>query len=191
MGPPAWASPGDTVVVRRGRARVAVLPRLAGHLVIRELELDGPDIRLVRTASGKANWRLGPMPRQSGPLSFPAARLVAFHDGRLSLSDGQRHLQLSGNCSTNPDGTLVLQAQGAAREEPVRVMFLGVTLAGTSKDRPYPFRADTAGTYKIKLIGAMQGGLDLSHFRAQASAEGPDRARFYGLTGLLAPNTPP
>jgi uncharacterized protein involved in outer membrane biogenesis len=191
LGQPAWGPPGDMVVVRRGRARVALLPLLTGHVVIRELELDGPDIRLVRTLDGKANWRLGPMPRQSGPLSFPAARRIAFHDGRLSLSEEQRHLQLSGNFSTNPDGTLVLQAQGAARDEPVRVMFLGATLAGTSKDRPYPFRADIAGTNKIKLTGAMEGGLDWSHLRAQAWVEGPDLARLYGLTGLLAPNTPP
>jgi len=164
---------GDGVAASVGalRLRVALGPLLSGRLVVRELVLSGPVLRL-------------PWPLPQGALALrPRGGLAPFRatveDGTVSIGDATA-TAISGTLRTDPDsnaliasGALMLRDQSlrfASRLGPTRrdgSASLSLALDGQLAAR------DTGGTFagRVTADGAIIG---------QASARGPD-------LGLLLP----
>src|SRR5690348_12121000 len=75
IGNPAWAGGGHMVSVERIDVQLRFWPLLRGAIVLPRVALIRPDVRLYRSADGRANWVFGANPKsakaQNQPLRLP------------------------------------------------------------------------------------------------------------------------
>ncbi len=95
VGQPAWAGHGDMATIERLRIRLPILKLLTGTIAPRSIDIDGLSLALVRDADGRTNWG-GRRPGGSDSSPPPAIGTVRINDGRFTLKDAKRHLDIAG-----------------------------------------------------------------------------------------------
>ncbi|MFT4935137.1 MAG: hypothetical protein ACI9LT_001830 [Pseudoalteromonas distincta] len=193
---PEWAGEGKTLEIERLTVQMELLPLFRGRTILSRLELTSPVARLRRDAEGRATWDFSKPGETSEPVDLPAIRRFIIEDGELSVVDAQRGLRFSGGVDAREvrggDSGFALTGDGDLNGEAFRLRVNGGPLINVNPDEPYPFDADVrAGATRITAKGALPEPFDLGRFGLDLTAEGPDLARLYGLTGLALPNTPP
>lgn len=204
---PDWAakadpkgSPAGTPMAKVDRVAVQIklLPLLKGDVILPLLAVDRPDVRLLREASGRANWTFGDPNAPKKPLKLPAIQHFIINDGQLRYADQQRDIFFLGTVSSNEHasadgrGKFVLEGKGQLNRAPFTAMVTGGPLLNISPNRPYPFDAKVdAGSTHVTAKGDITKPFDLGRFETQVSVSGTDLNRLYALTGLTLPNTPP
>jgi uncharacterized protein involved in outer membrane biogenesis len=204
---PDWAakadpkgSPAGTPMAKVDRIAVQIklLPLLKGDVILPLLAVDRPDVRLLREASGRANWAFGDPNAPKKPLKLPAIQHFIINDGQLRYEDQQRDIFFLGTVSSNEHassdgrGKFVLEGKGQLNRAPFTAMVTGGPLLNISPNRPYPFDARVdAGSTHVTAKGDITKPFDLGRFETQVNVSGTDLNRLYALTGLTLPNTPP
>lgn len=195
---PEWAGGGRMAEVEQVTASIEVLPLLRGRMVLPLLRIDDADVRLLRQADGRATWDFSrPGAPKGEPFSMPPIRRFIIEDGRLSFRDEERGLRFTGEVNARErlgegEAGFLLAGDGSLNGEAFRLRVTGGPLLNIDPDRPYPFDADVrAGPTRVTARGAIDRPFDLGQFGMQLTAQGPDLAELYGLTGLAFPNTPP
>jgi uncharacterized protein involved in outer membrane biogenesis len=200
---PDWApktGPQAGTMARIDRIAVQIrLPALfRGDVVLPLLAVDRPDVKLLRDASGRANWTFGDPNAPKTPLKLPAIQHFVINDGKLRYEDKQRDIFFLGMVSSNEQaigqgrGRFVLEGDGRLNGAPFTARVTGGPLLNISPRRPYPFDATVdAGSTHILAKGEVTKPFDLGRFETQLAVSGTDLNRLYTLTGLTLPNTPP
>lgn len=184
--------------VDRVAVQIKLLPLLRGDVILPLLAVDRPDVRLLREASGRANWTFGDPNAPRKPLKLPAIQHFIIKDGQLRYQDRQRDIFFLGTVSSNEHATgdgrgrFVLEGKGQLNRSPFTAVVTGGPLLNISPRRPYPFDAHVlAGSTRVVAKGQVTKPFDLGRFETQLTVSGTDLNRLYALTGLTLPNTPP
>lgn len=185
---------GTFAEVGHAEAAVRLLPLLIGRVEFVRLDLSDADIALYRNAEGASNWEGG----GGRAFNLPAIRSFALRDGRLSLQDDKRQLNLAATFETEESvapgarSVFELSGEGSINNRPFTLHFTGAPLINVRRDRPYAFEANVrAGATRIEAKGAIARPFDLNRWGADIVASGADLAQLYPLIGLALPNTPP
>jgi len=195
IGQPSWAR-GDMAVVERVAVEVELLPLFVGRVVLPLVEIDKPNVSLMRLADGRANWTFGNGGK--GGAKLPAIRRFIIEEGHLKVNDAQRKARFEGTIYTDEKaeganrGVFALRGDGLFNGETFTAAVTGAPLLNVSPGRPYPFDADVkAGATRIVAKGSITKPFDLGRFQTTLTVTGADLNDLYGLTGLALPNTPP
>ena len=200
---PDWALKADPTLepmarVQRLAVQFKILPLFRGQVILPLLAIDRPDVRLLRDASGRANWTFGSGKASGKPLKLPAIQHFIIRDGALRVDDRQRGVLFVGKVSSNEQATgdgrgrFELKGEGGLNRAPFTARITGGPLLNMSPDRPYPFDAQVrAGSTTILAQGSVTRPFDLGRFETRLTVAGTDLNRLYALTGLALPNTPP
>jgi uncharacterized protein involved in outer membrane biogenesis len=196
---PKGSPPGTPMAkVDRIAVQIKILPLLKGDVILPLLAVDRPDVKLLREASGRANWTFGDPNAPKKPIKLPAIQHFIVNDGQLRYADQQRDIFFLGTVSSNEHastdgrGKFVLEGKGQLNRAPFTALVTGGPLLNISPNRPYPFDARVdAGSTHVTAKGDITKPFDLGRFDTQVSVAGSDLNRLYALTGLTLPNTPP
>jgi AsmA family protein len=196
IGDPDWAGEGKTLEIERLTIQMELPPLFRGRTILSRLELTRPVARLRRDGEGRATWDFSRPGEASEPVDLPAIRRFIIEGGQLDVVDARRGLRFSGEIEAREvrggDAGFALTGDGDLNGETFRLRVKGGPLINVNPDEPYPFDADIrAGATRVTAKGALPEPFDLGRFGLDLTAEGPDLARLYGLTGLALPNTPP
>jgi AsmA family protein len=104
IGNPSWLAPSQQQAARLDHADIEfrLWPALFGHLVLPLVELDHPDLLLVRLADGRTNWDSA-QPGGAGWKVPPIQRFLV-KDGHIEIDDAIRRLKFQGTISSEGRG---------------------------------------------------------------------------------------
>ncbi len=197
VGGAAWAGPQPVVRAPRVLVQLKLLPAIGGKLKLPLVEADGPAVRLVRDASGRANWQTNPNQKPK-PFKVPPIDRLIIKDGALTYDDAKSKTKFAGTVSSsetlnkNGQGTFQLQGKGKLNAAPFLARITGGALVNVDASRPYPFDAQiVAGATKLAVNGIIAHPFDFGNVSGRARVSGPDISDLYHLTGIALPNTPP
>lgn len=201
---PSWELPRPLLQLQRLQVQLELTQLLRGHLVLRRIEIDQPDLYLHQEKSGRANWTndnvapTNPHAPPPKPFSLPAIHQLIIRSGKLQLADDLRRLQVSGTiqaderAATNQSDAFHIQGRGTINKEPFSLNVTGGALLAVDPEHPYPFSLSiTAGRNQIDASGKVLKPFDLGQLQLQAAVKGQDLAELFYLTQLALPNSPP
>jgi uncharacterized protein involved in outer membrane biogenesis len=197
---PDWAGGGDMIDIRHLQFALQLSELFLGHLVLRTLEIDEPQVSLLRDASERANWDFGqPSVRKTQrPTRLPVIRHFAMRGGSLNVTDAIRKLTFKGKVAANQSGRrddsepFRLEGEGTLNKEPFKLTFEGDALLNIELDRPYQFHVKVdAGPSSASVGGSIAKPFDFGELDANLELQGQNLANLYYLTGLALPLTAP
>ena len=201
---PSWELPRPLLQLQRLQVQIELSQLLRGHLVLKKVEIDQPDLYLHQEKSGRANWTndnvapTNPNAPPPKPFSLPAIHELIIQSGKLELADDLRRLQVSGTieaderATTNQSDAFHIKGQGTINKEPFAMSVTGGALLAVDPEHPYPFALNiTAGRNEIDASGRVLKPFDLGQLELQAAVKGKDLAELFYLTQLALPNSPP
>jgi len=202
VGNPPWEPDRPMLKVERVQLQLELLPLLGGHLVLRRVELDQPEIYLHQEKSGRANWtsenNAPTKQRASKPASLPTMRDLVVDSGSVVLIDELRRLKVKGTVAAAEQASgkdskpFRIEAKGTINEKPFRLNIAGGPLQALTPDKPYPFSmAIKAGENEIQSEVKVLKPFDLAQLELDVNAEGRDLAELFYLTQIALPNSPP
>lgn len=110
IGNPAWAGGGHMVSIQRIDLELRFWPLLRGEIVLPKVELVRPDVRLYRTADGRANWVFASNPKSAKAKnqankapSLPLVHTLLIESGKLTARDDMHKITFDG--TVNAGGT--------------------------------------------------------------------------------------
>ena len=194
---PKWAGNGRFADIGRIALQIRLIPLFTGHLDMRLLEFDRPQVRLYRNAEGRATWDFSDGTKPDEPLRLPPIRQFIIDGGKLDYRDEERKLLFTGTVDAKErlgaaNRGFQMVGQGSLNAQPFHLQVTGGPLLNIDRNKPYPFDADVrAGETYITAQGAVPKPFDLAQFYMNVTGRGPDLSDLYGLTGVPLPNTPP
>ena len=198
IGNPKWGPARNMAEIQDLAVSVKLLPLLSGRVEIPLLDLEKPDIGLLKDAQGRANWDFSNGKKAAKPMKLPPIQNFVINQGRIRYDDLQKTLTFSGvvnaaeQRSAAYDHGFHLTGQGSLAKRPFNVTATGGPLINVQPDRPYPFDAVlSAGSTRVTAKGQVPKPFNLGVLNATVSVEGRDLNQLYELTGLAFPNTPP
>jgi AsmA family protein len=207
---PPWAPAGNTAEIAK-LTIVFDLPWFSRPFAIRDLVLEGANLRLWRDADAHANWI------RNAPGIIPGNGLPVIHSlsipaAHLELHDDRRHLMFDGTLSA---GTAAAAERGgeaaqSAKETPGtdRPLPLRITIKGTlngreatvtvdgdplataSREKPYNFTLDerSSGSH-LTGRGLLSHPFDFRVLDGSFEASGADLKDLHFLVGVNLPDT--
>src|SRR6185437_5282635 len=134
----------------------------------------------------------------SGPSKLPVMRDLIIRDGKLTLADDIRRLQINGTIDagekkTEQDPTpFRIQGTGTINKQPFELHVAGGPLINLDPQHPYPFKLDIkAGDLRATSDGRVLKPFDLGGLDFEVTLSGEDLAEGFYLTQLALPNTAP
>lgn len=194
---PSWAGTNKMADIGRIAIKIRLLPLFAGHLDLRRLEFDKPNVQLLRDAQGRSNYDFSDGKKTDQPLRMPPIRNFIIDDGHLTYHDVKRQLTFSGTVNAHErlgvrNHGFEMTGQGLLNRAPFTLQVTGGPLLNIDRDKPYPFDAHIrAGETYVTAQGAVPKPFDMGQFYMNTTARGPDMSDLYGITGIALPNTPP
>jgi AsmA family protein len=191
---PEWVKEPLAGNIGRLTASVRLLPLLRGKTILPSVEIDRPDISVVRNANGDVNWDIG---ISTEGLKIPPIHHFIVRDGHLKIDDRLRKLTFVGNISSREnagggDRAFQLSGDGSLNGNKFLADVHGGALIHVNEDKPYHFTADIhSGTTHVTADGALSRPFHLGRFTAAATFSGASMADLYYLTGLVFPTTAP
>lgn len=170
IGQPSWAGTGDMVRVKRASARVPILSILTGNVDPRSLDIEGVNLALVRDAEGNSNWG-GRADRESEEGS--SLRLTQLHirNGRFTLKDAKRRLDLSGTVEASDRTGLAIAATGRFNGAAATLAAKGGGQANTATGWPFTSRL-SSDLLDLTAKGTMAAPLDTRAMTMTMAARG-------------------
>lgn len=195
FGNATWAKDPTMASTDRLDLKIRVWPLLRGKIVIPEIRLTKPDIRL-ETGKQDGNWVFGD---QSESGESPTIRALWVDDGRFRFTDAANKTAIDVKVASEASAKA-----GAA--PPIRIDGGGrwsgntFTIGGTaqspldlqSSDTPYriDLRA-AAGATRAHARGDLVNPFQLQNFAVRFALSGSNLADLYPLVGVALPLTPP
>jgi len=194
IGNPDWVKEPLAGNIGRLAASIRLMPLFRGKTILPFVEIDQPDILVVRDANGDVNWDLGTADKA---MKIPPIHHFIIHDGHLKIDDRVRKLTFVGSVSSQEnagggDQAFQLTGDGALNGNKFLANVHGGALIHVEEDKPYHFTADIhSGTTHVTADGALTRPFHLGQFTAAATFSGASMADLYYLTGLVFPTTAP
>ena len=201
---PPWEVPRPLLQLQRLQVQVELGALLGGHLVLKRVEIDQPDLYLHQETSGRANWtdtNTAPTSATKAapkPFKLPAMHELIVNDGKMELNDDPRRLQVKGTIQAHEHSAvedpqaLHVSGQGTINQQPFSLDISGGALLAVNPEHAYPFKLSIkAAGNEIDAGGQVLKPFDLGQLQLQVAARGPDLAELFYLTQLALPNTPP
>jgi uncharacterized protein involved in outer membrane biogenesis len=199
-----WAPKRPMLRVKRLDVTLSLLSLFKPTLVFPRIEIDGPDIDLMRDSSSRANWDFSTpgakkpqKPGASAPAKIPVIKQFILADGVLAASDQVRKLTFNGQIAVNEgarsaDQALRMHGSGVLNGKPFELRLDGAPLINSEHSKPYEFDvAVSAADIKLTAHTNIAHPFDLGEVTAKFHLAGQDLADAFYLTGLALPNTPP
>jgi uncharacterized protein involved in outer membrane biogenesis len=201
---PSWEISRPLLQVQRLQVQVELWPLFGGHLILRQVALDQPDLYLHQEASGRANWTNENTAPTSAtapaakPFNLPAIHQLSIDSGQVTLVDDLQKLRIQGTIQAHEAASdaspqaLHIQAHGTINDEPLAVDVSGGSLLALDPQHPYPFKLSIKAAHnEVAASGEVVKPFNLAQIELAASAQGPDLAQLFYLTNLALPNSPP
>ncbi len=170
IGQPKWAGAGDMVRVKRASARVPILSILTGNVDPRSLDIDGVDLALVRDAEGNSNWG-GRADRKSEDGSPLRLSRIQIRNGRFSLQDAKRRLDINGTVEASDRTGLAIAATGSFNGAAATLAAKGGGPANTATGWPFTARL-SSDLLDLTAKGTMAAPLDTRAMKMTMAARG-------------------
>jgi uncharacterized protein involved in outer membrane biogenesis len=161
-------------------------------LTVRSLDMEQATLRLLRNATGAANWQLHEGGGGRGP---PPLRHLGASELKIELHDERRHLDFRGAVSAGDIAGPIpqrvrIQGVGQLNGHPATVILEGEPLALAQRGQPYHFTLDerSEGTH-LSGQGALDDPFDLRYLSGTFTTNGPDLKDLYFLVGVSLPDT--
>jgi uncharacterized protein involved in outer membrane biogenesis len=195
--PDNFSRAGKMATIQQLTFTLNPLPLLAHDISLPTLEIDRPDIALLRDKDNANNWTF--KSSDSGPSAWKLklGRLV-LRQGSLQLDDAIKKIDIKAEVDTlDPDKEKVY---GLGWK--VKGSFNGAPIAGEGKAggvlslqdqrQPYPLQASIkVGKTAIGVRGTLTKPAELAALDLRLSVSGASMGNLYPLTGVLLPETPP
>ncbi|HEX3808232.1 MAG TPA: AsmA family protein [Rhizomicrobium sp.] len=196
IGNPDWAGTNDMARIARVDMKVRLVPLFYGRLIFPMLDIESPQVSLVRDKQGRANWDFSADNQSaSEPLKLPDINNLTVKNGKLEIVDKRRGLTFEGNVASNDAGDRAgfsLTGDGRLNGAIFNLDAHGGSLLHADPDKPYLFALKIrAGTTRVTADGSIIKPFDFGHLQANMTFKGNDLAKLYYLTGLALPNSPP
>jgi uncharacterized protein involved in outer membrane biogenesis len=191
---PAWVGQPLAANIDRADISFRLIPLLFGHLILPAVEIDRPEIQVVRDAQGRTNWDFG---KSSSGWHIPVIQKFIVQSGTLRIDDRLRKMLFVGTVSSQEtadagDNAFQLTGQGTLNGNRFLAEIRGGALLHVDESKPYDFTADIhSGATHIAARGAFPNPFYLGRFWATTTFSGANLADLYYLTGLAFPGTPP
>jgi uncharacterized protein involved in outer membrane biogenesis len=194
VGNPTWAKTPQDAKLDHAHVELRLLPLLRGALILPVVEIDRPDVLVVRDADGRTNWDSGD---SNTGWKLPPIRRFLIRDGHLEIEDAVRKLHFAGTVNSSEESggakaAFTMTGDGTLNGNTFTADLHGGPLLNVDESRPYEFTADIhAGQTHVTADGSVTHPFHLDHYRAALTLTGPNLADLYYLTGLALPGTPP
>jgi uncharacterized protein involved in outer membrane biogenesis len=191
---PDWVGQPLAADIDRAAFSFQLVPLLYGHLVLPVVEIDKPQIQVVRDAQGRTNWDFG---KSSDGWHIPLIHKFIIQNGELRIDDRQRKMLFVGTVSSQEtadsgNNAFQLTGQGTLNGNKFLAEIHGGALLHVDASKPYDFSADIhSGATHIEAHGAFPNPFYLGRFWATTTFSGANLSDLYYLTGLAFPGTPP
>jgi uncharacterized protein involved in outer membrane biogenesis len=203
IGDPDWVSRSDRLPQRDMAEfgsitiKVKLLPLFIGRVILPLVDIERPNIVLLRDRGGRATWDFSNGKAPPKPTKVPPIQKLVINDGVLKVTDQIRRLSFSGTLAANETASgsnttgFRLTGDGQLNAKPFTMRVAGGPLLNVRPDRPYPFDATvSAGDTQLTAKGTIPHPFNLGQAQAALSIHGANLADLYYLTGLALPNTP-
>lgn len=206
VGNPDWSTLGPMVQADDARLHLRYADLLAARhgrpLAVASLAARSLDVRLERTADGRASWHFGAPSAapQASPIHGLDLQQLVVDRGRLTLADAPAQVRLQADVATRPDALngragWVAEGQGDWQGRPLTARLrTGATAVavGTPADAPaLPLAFDLqAGQARAEFNGAVQDLLGRAGVQGRYTVSGTSLAALGKALGLTLPTTP-
>jgi uncharacterized protein involved in outer membrane biogenesis len=204
IGDPDWVSQSDGLP-RRDMAdfgsitvKVKLMPLFIGRVILPLVDLERPNLVLLRDRAGRASWDFSDGKAPAKPIQAPPIQDFVIDNGTLKIVDRIRRLSFSGRLAANETAAgaeatgFRLTGDGELNAKPFAMRISGGPLLNVAPDRPYPFDATvSAGDTQLTAKGVIPHPFNLGETQAALSIRGASLADLYYLTGLALPDSPP
>jgi uncharacterized protein involved in outer membrane biogenesis len=193
VGNPSWVSARQGADLSHAHVELRLLPLLRGALILPVLEIDRPDILVVRDADGRTNWDSGGSDNTGWKL--PPIHRFLVRNGHVEIEDAVRRLHFTGTVNSREEAggvkaAFTMTGDGTLNGNRFTADVHGGPLLNVDETVPYNFTADIhAGATHVTADGSVTHPFHLDRYRAALSLSGPNLADLYYLTGLVLPRT--
>lgn len=160
IGNPAWAGGGQMVSVKRIDLQLAFWPLLRGAIVLPKVALIQPDVRLYRTAGGRANWAFGSSAQTANakkkPMKLPLVHRLLIESGKLSARDEMHKITFDGTVDAGSANGGGGGPSPTAKVVKAKAMSHGAS-APRAKQEASRVAADTGTGFELLGKGALNG----------------------------------
>lgn len=201
-----WAKDPDMVSIAAVDFDIEILELLRGRVVLPQLHLTKPEIRLERSKDGAANWEMGPSTGAAAVeatvpddrTEFPVIGRLRIDEGTLGYAAPADQIALEAKVSTatgeGGEGTeeVRLEGDGSFAKAPFKLRLrAGSLLSLRESETPYPVDLYAKiGRTTIKAVGTAADPLTLSGPDFRLSVEGADMADLFPIFRIPLPETP-
>ena len=194
IGNPDWVGRPQGANIRQARVELRLFPLFRGDLILPIVQIDRPDVMIVRDASGRTNWD-GDSDDKDG-WQLPPIQRFLINNGHLEIEDGVRKLKFTGTINSREEAggrqaAFTIDGDGTLNGNIFTADVRGGPLLNVDESRPYEFHASVrAGQTYVTARGSITHPFDLAEFTTALTLRGPNLADLYYLTGLTLPGTP-
>jgi AsmA family protein len=152
IGNPAWAGGGNMVSVQRIALDLRFWPLLRGAIVLPKVVLIRPDVRLYRTADGRANWVFAANPKsakaQNQPMRLPLVHQLVIEHGTLDARDALHKVTFEGTVDAGGNGPATGTPSRTAKVVKAKAQSQGAN-PSAAKQQASRVAADTGTGFKL------------------------------------------
>ena len=195
IGNPGWVTAKQGADLSHAHVELRLLPLFRGQLILPVVDIEQPDILVVRDANGRTNWDSGSSGKTGWNL--PPIRRFLVRDGHVVIDDDLRKLHFTGAINSSEDSgergaAFTMNGDGTLNGNKFTADVHGGPLLNVDESKPYAFTADIhAGDTHVTADGSVTHPFHLDRYAAAVTISGPDLSELYYLTGLALPGTPP
>jgi uncharacterized protein involved in outer membrane biogenesis len=197
IGNPGWVGRLQGANIRHARVELRLFPLFRGDLILPIVQIDRPEVLVVRDAQGRTNWD-GKETGDNTGWKLPPIQRFLINDGHLEIEDGVRKLKFAGTINSREEAGgsgrsgFTIDGDGTLNGNIFRADIKGGPLLNIDESRPYEFNAEIqSGKTLVAATGSVTRPFHFDRFNAALSLTGPNLAQLYDLTGLALPGTPP
>ena len=164
IGNPAWAGGGQMVSIQRIDLELRFWPLLRGDVVLPRVALIRPDVRLYRSADGRANWVFASNPKSAKAKnqanqapSLPLVHMLVIESGKLSARDEMHKITFDGTVDAGrTNGPASGAPSATAKAVKSTAMSKGAN-PSSAKQQASRVAADTGTGFKLLGKGELNG----------------------------------